>query len=134
MMKLKYKNITVTILYLLQFRLRCFFFGGGGGGGGVAKLILFLVELGRHIKEEAGESNAYFYCIQRISVALQQRNLVTCIHGEGVASELATLHFIFKLLIVSFIIVLLPMYCVLIFSITITIIIIVIIIIITVIT
>ena len=46
MMKLKYKTITVTILYLLQFRLRCFLGGEGEGGG---KAHSFLLELGRHI-------------------------------------------------------------------------------------
>ena len=40
--KLKYQNITVTILYLLQFRLQVFFLGGGGGGGGGGKAHSFM--------------------------------------------------------------------------------------------
>ena len=44
---------------------------------------LLQLTLGRRIKKETGESNAYFYLIQRISVALQQGNEVPGIWQRG---------------------------------------------------
>ena len=41
-----------------------------------AKARSFLFKLGRRIKEETGERNAYFYLFHRISVALQRGNEV----------------------------------------------------------
>ena len=44
----------------------------------VSKARSFLLELECRIKEETGESNAYFYLIQRISVALLGELCVNC--------------------------------------------------------
>ena len=52
-----------------------------------AKAHSFLLELGRRIKEETEESNAYFYLIQRISVALQQRNDGSVVGSSNVADS-----------------------------------------------
>ena len=63
----------VTILYRLQLSLQMFW---------RPKAHSFLLELGRCTKEKMGVSNAYFYLIQKISVELQRRNVVSVV-GSG---------------------------------------------------
>ena len=61
--KLKYQDIKLSP-FCTYCNLRCF--------GGPSSFIY--VRTGEHTKEETGESNAYFYLVQRLSVALQRWN------------------------------------------------------------
>ena len=71
MKKVKYQDITINY-HFVPIAIET-------SGVLGTKACSFLLKLGRHVKEETGESNAYFYLIQRISVALQQGNEVSVV-------------------------------------------------------